>query len=51
MITFTFKDSPEAQAVIALIGKCPYEQVAELIDRLKRELKEQTEPKPDAPAG
>lgn len=32
----------EANAILGLLGKCPYEQVVALIDRLRAQIAEQT---------
>ncbi len=48
MINWTLKDINEANAILAVLGKLPYEQVAELLDRLRKETQEQITP-PDNP--
>lgn len=49
-ITWTLKDVNEANNILLVLGKLPYEQVAETIARLKAQTEEQLKPKaPDAP--
>jgi len=44
-ITWTLRDLNEANNVLAVLGKLPYEQVADLIDRLRKQMAEQLAPK------
>lgn len=50
-VTLTFKDINEANLVMALIGTQPYNQVAELVARLKAQIAEQLTPPGTEPAG
>jgi hypothetical protein len=43
MITWTLKDVNEANAILAVLAKLPYEQVGELIPRLREETRLQLE--------
>lgn len=46
MITWTLKDINEANAILAVLGKLPYEQVGDLIPRLRDETVRQVNPAP-----
>jgi hypothetical protein len=49
-IIWTLQDINEANNILAVLGKLPYEQVADTIARLKAQTEEQLKPKvPDAP--
>lgn len=39
----------EANAILGLLGKCPYDQVAILIDKIRAQITEQTRA-PDTPS-
>lgn len=43
-ITLTCKNINEANAILALLGKCPFEQVADMIARFQAEIQKQTSP-------
>ncbi len=45
-INWTLKDVNEANAILAVLGKLPYEQVGELIPRLRDETQRQLTPAP-----
>jgi len=47
-INWTLKDINEANSVLAVLGKLPYEQVADLIGRLRAQTEEQLRPKEPA---
>ena len=49
-IIWTLNDINEANNVLAVLGKLPYEQVADLIGRLRAQTEEQLKPKEDPPA-
>lgn len=49
MITWVLKDINEANSILAVLGKLPYEQVADVIGRLREQIAEQLRPK-DPPA-
>ena len=44
MINWTLTDINEANAILGVLGKLPYEQVVELIDRLRKETQAQITP-------
>lgn len=47
-IRWTLRDVNEANNILAVLGKLPYEQVADTITRLKAQTEEQLKPKEPA---
>lgn len=49
MITWNLNDINEANNILAVLGKLPYEQVADLIGRLRAQNEAQLNPPPKDP--
>jgi hypothetical protein len=47
-ITFTLNDINEANAILGVLGKLPYEQIVDLINRLRAQADEQLKQAPPA---